>query len=127
MIDERSPDPATAPRRPRFTVKGTITAVAALGWAIVAIRDSSEANTLARKLRSGDIDDRQIAARELRYHAKTRGTWTSPSRRWRARSTTRARRSVARQSARWARSSGPRCDPSRARPQRGRRRASATR
>ena len=74
MIDERSPDPTTAPRRPRFTVKGAITAVAAvaaLGWAIFAIRDSSEVNALARKLRSGDVDDRQIAARELRYHNKT--------------------------------------------------------
>jgi HEAT repeat protein len=74
MIEEPSRDPTTAPRRPRFTAKGAIAVVAALaavGWAFIAIRDSSEAHLWARKLKNGEADDRQIAARELRYHAKT--------------------------------------------------------
>ncbi len=74
MIEERSPDSAAAPRRPRFTVKSAIAvvaAIAAIGWAVIAIRDNREANIWARKLKNGDIEDRQIAARELRYTTKT--------------------------------------------------------
>ncbi len=74
MIDERSPEPTAAPRRPRFTVKGAIAAIAALaalGWAFAVIRDSREVHTWARKLKSSEIDDRLVAARELRYYAKT--------------------------------------------------------
>ena len=74
MIDERPPDAPIAPRKFQLTAKGviaTVAALAALGWAFVAIRDTREVNALARKLRNGDTEDRQIAARELRYHAKT--------------------------------------------------------
>ncbi len=74
MIDERSQEPTTAPSRPRFTAKGAVAAVAAvaaLGWAFVAIRGGSEVHSWARKLRNGDVDDRQIAAREMRYYVKT--------------------------------------------------------